>query len=188
MTWRESSDFGKETGELLRLVRGLIRRMRVTLTTGARWQLLGQRGGAGGDETIDVEAFTGIGVYARPPSSGNPEAITAAVGGARTPVIVATRDEATRRAVAGDLAEGETAVYNDKAIVVIKADGTVEIRLVGGVAVPLATKADLDVLRTAISSAAIALGAGGAADIVAKADLALAPKPWPVGTTVLKAQ
>jgi phage gp45-like len=195
VTWRGSEDFARETGEVLRLMRGMNRKVAITLTDGAKWQVVGQRGGQGGDETLRVEAFTGIGFYSRPPASGNPEAIATAIGGAKTLALVAQRDEATRQAVVGDLAEGETAVYNDKALIVVKADGTVEIRLAGGVALPLATKQDLQILRSAINTAVISVGAGGAATINTACDVAVAalvppptPPTWPIGTTQLKAQ
>lgn len=189
MTYRTGEDHARETGDVLRLLRGMVRRMAVTLTSAARWQLLGQRGGVGGDETVNVEPFTGIGFYSRPPSSGNPEAVVAAVGGMATSVVVATRDEKTRQAVAGQLAIGETAIYNDKAIIVVKADGSVEIRLTGGVAIPLATKADVAAAVATFNShthGGITSGAG----FTSSPANALGPivAAAPVGTTVLKAQ
>lgn len=189
MTWRGSEEFAKQTGALERFVRGMNRRMVVTLTNSARWQLLGQRGGQGGDEVIDAEAFTGIGFYSRPPASGKPEVITTAIGGSKTTVIVAARDEATRKAVA-QIAQGETAVYNDKAIIVVKADGTVEIRLVGGVAIALPTLKTLQDLRDSILSWTPVANDGGAA-LKTKLQALFGTGPnfsWPVGTTVLKGQ
>lgn len=114
----------------------------------------------------------------------------AAVGGTKTPAIVATRDEATRKAAVGNLAEGETAVYNDKAVIVLKADGTVEIRLVGGVAIPLATKQDLIDLRTKLLSwTPVAMDGGAALKLILTTWLGPGPVySWPAGTTVLKGQ
>jgi hypothetical protein len=105
-------------------------------------------------------------------------------------VLTAFRDEATRQAVAGGLADGETCVYNDKAIIIVKADGTVEIRLAGGVAIALATKADLDKLRANFNSWTPVPNDGGAAlkAIMVAAAGILGLPTWPVGTTVLKAQ
>lgn len=128
MTYRLPKDFADESKSIPRLLGGLIRRMAVTISDAARWQLLGQRGGQGGDETVEVENFSGIGFYARPPSSGGkPEAIVAAIGGAKAQVIVATRDEATRAAMAGGIDDDETAVYNSHALLLVKADGTIEV-------------------------------------------------------------
>lgn len=188
MTYRTSEDFAQETSPFRRFVRGMIRRVAVTLTQTARWQVLGQRGGQGGDETDEVEPFTGIGFYSRPPRSGNPEAVTAAIGGSKTRAIIATRDEATRQAAVGNLEEGETAVYNDQAVIVVKADGTVEIRLVGGLAVALATKADIDALKSWAATHihnVPGVTAGGAT--VPSLVPTLAP-PNATGTTVLLAQ
>lgn len=185
MTYRTGEDHAKETGDVLRLLRGMVRRMVVTLTSAARWQLLGQRGGVGGDETVQLEPFTGIGFYSRPPSSGNPEAAVAAIGGTATSVVVATRDEKTRQAVAGDLQEGETAVYNDKAIIIVKADSTVEIRLVGGVAIALPTLADVQAIRNALNGHTHTYIPGTGSPTLTTVNPVV---PAPSGTTVLKAQ
>jgi phage gp45-like len=136
MTWRTPEDLKREARDAAeRLLRGLVRRFAITLTEGTLWRMLGQRGGQGGDETRDLETFPGIGIYARPPSSGNPEAIALAVGGAKHQVVVATRDEATRQAaLGGDVQPGETCLYNGQGRIILKADGTAEIRLHSGVA------------------------------------------------------
>ena len=127
---------------------------------------------------------------ARPPAGVKPEAIAVSIAGNKATAIVATRDEATRQAVAGDLAEDETAIFNTQALVVVKADGTVEIRLAGGVASPLATKADLDKLRANFSSWTPVANDGGAAlkAVMTAAGGILHGSDWPVGTTVLKGQ
>lgn len=127
MTWRDTRDHADATGVIARLLGGLVRRMSVTLSDSTLWQVLGQRGGIGGDETVDVENFSGIGFYSRPPGSGKPEAITVAVGGAKVTVVVATRDEATRAAMAGGVNPDETAVFNSQVMILVKADGTIEI-------------------------------------------------------------
>lgn len=127
MTWRKIEDHAQSTGVIGRFLGGLVRRMSVTLSDSTLWQVLGQRGGIGGDETVDVENFSGIGFYSRPPSSGKPEAITVAVGGAKVTVVVATRDEATRAAMAGGVNPDETAVFNSQVMILVKADGTIEI-------------------------------------------------------------
>lgn len=184
MSW-SSEDHAQSISDFRRLVQGLVRRMTITLADGVKWQLRGHRGGSGGDEVIEVEPFSGVGFYSRPPvDGGKPEAIMLSVGGAKTPVIVATRDEATRRKAA-NLAADETAIFTSKAIVVITTDGSVEIRGLGGGAEPLATKADLDALKSAISSAAVVANDGGA---TFKANILSALSSWPVGTRVLKAE
>lgn len=184
MTYRSSQDFAQETSAFRRYVYGMIRRFAITLTDTARWQLLGQRGGAGGDELLsDVEAFTGIGFYSRPPSSGGkPEAIAVAVGGTRTTVIVAARDEATRQAIAGSIAAGETAMFNPQVILLCKANGTVEIRAGGGAAAPLATLADVQALTNFVQQMTLPMS-GATAGPPAPGSV-----PTPAGTTVLNAE
>lgn len=199
MTYRTPEELAAQQWPLERFVRGMIRRVAITLTTGVKWQILGSRGQSGGDETYNYEPFTGIGFYSTPPASGKPEAIVAAYGSVKTAAIVATRDEATRQQGAGDLAQGETCVYNDKARIIVKADGTVEIRLHGGVAVSLALKSDVQSIRDYVNNQFCALGghthvvSGAATTTIAAVAAAGANPPTtvpanPTGTTQLKAQ
>jgi phage gp46-like protein len=124
---------------------GAIRRMAVTLSAKALWQLTGFRlvdeNGQVKNEVALAEAFTGIGFYARPPEGGKPEAIVINVNDAQHPVAIAVRDEKTRQAVAGALKLDESAMFNTVAIVVVKSNGTVEIRSAGGTAEKLVTQA-----------------------------------------------
>lgn len=166
---------------------GKIRRMAIRVTARALWQLVGYEID-GEVEAPRAEAFTGIGIAARPPRSSKPEAIVVNVGDAKVPVIIAVRDEATRAAVAGGLVEDETAIFNSAALVYVKANGTIEARTKNGTAVALATKADLDALRSALTSAVVSLGAGGVASVVTAADALTAPDPWPKGTKKLKGE
>lgn len=192
MSYLTSEDFAAQTGKTLRLLHGMIRRMAVVLTDGTLWRLLGQRGGQGGDETREVENFSGIGFYARPPSSGgNPEAIAVAVAGGKNMAIVATRDEATRQAVAGNIDEDETATFNSCTLIINKKNATVEIRLPSGTAVSLMLKSEGVTMRnelhnhthgpgsfTAPSGGGPVTGTSGAGPAVTT----------PTGTTVLKGQ
>lgn len=186
MSYRDRDDFAKETGPTQRLLRGMIRKLVVTLSDGARWQFLGQRGGQGGDEVITAEPFTGIGFYSRPPADGKPEAIAVAVGGAKHLAVVATRDEETRRKVAGDLDEGETQIHSTGAIVRVK-ESKIEARTASGNAAPVATLQDLRNLYEALDAAITAVGPPGNAALVAfKA--ALDALGFPAGTEVFEAE
>ena len=198
MTRKTADDFQEETSPQTRGDDGKIRRMPISLTQGVLWQITGHQMLDGTDETHDAPVFSGIGFASRPPDNGSPEAIVAFVGGPSNPVIIATRDEATRAtafAASGELQAGETAIFNAGAIVLIKADGTIEIRSVGGAAVALATKADVDKIGTAIAGATVIANDGGAslqATILAGLGTSLhgaaGTTPWPVGTTKLKAE
>ncbi|MGN6103738.1 MAG: hypothetical protein ACTHU0_01415 [Kofleriaceae bacterium] len=169
---------------------GAIRRMAVSLTARVLWQLVGFQipgaRGASQTETASAEPFLGIGFHARPPSSGKPEAIVLMVGDAQHPVVVAVRDEKTRAAVAGALAENETAMFNSRSVVHIKADGTIEARSAGGTAGPLALHASLVSLREAFQSWTPVTGDGGAALKTVLSDLFA--REWPKGTTKLKGE
>lgn len=173
-------------------VLGAIRRVAVTLA-GARaiWQVAGYRLPAGAistDEVFNAELFGGIGFHARPPTGGKPEAIVLMVGAdSDHPVIVAIRDEATRAAVANALKADETMLFNSKCIIHAKDDGTVEVRTPNGVAVPLATLADVQAIRNALHNHGhtyIAPGSGGSAATTTDNPAV----PAPAGTTVLKGQ
>lgn len=184
-TRSSSADKAAATGDLARRAAGMIRRMAVGVTSRTFWQVLGHQLLDGLRETRSAEVFQGVGIVARPPNGSSTETIVVfPAGGAAQPVIVGARDVATARAAVGELAPDETAIYTSAAVIVIKAGGTVEIRTPGGTAVPLATKADLEALRSAIVGAATVAGDGGAAFKTAL----LAAWPGPVGTTVLKAE
>lgn len=126
--------------------KNLVRRATISLTnTDGTWQARGYRGFEGSHGDLDgekwngVEVFPGIGFWSRPKSGTVPEAIIVHVGGEPNhPVIVATRDKTSQ--VALDL--DETAIFTSQSIVVVKKDGTVEIRSLGGTAQKLVTWAD----------------------------------------------
>ncbi|MDQ3295068.1 MAG: hypothetical protein M3619_00600 [Myxococcota bacterium] len=130
-------------------LRGAIRRMVVTITgtlTAAKsiWQVAGFRMPDGSTEAFKVEAFTGIGFFARPPSNVQAEVIVLMTGAdGETPVAVAVRDEKTRAAIAGALKANETAMFNSQVILHMTEAGTIEARSAAGVAVPLALKSDV---------------------------------------------
>lgn len=175
-----AKNFAAITDPLLAKLKGALRRMAITATHGAIWRLAGYRMPNGTTETMPAEVFSGIGFFARPPKGADAEAAVVNIGGATAPVIVATRDEATRRAVAGAIADDETAVHNSKAIMIIKADGTIEARSPGGIAQPLATLADVQALRDYVANLLV----GGSGSAAAPPGLV----PTPTGTTKLKGE
>lgn len=156
---------------------GKIRRMAITLTSRSFWQVVGHRLLDGSTETRDVEIFSGVGFYARPPADGKPEAMVAFQEGGANPVIIAVRDEKTRRAVAGAIGANESIMYNTVAVVLIKAGGTVEIRTANGVAGPLVTQEQF------MNHTHATAGTGPPTP-----PTAIAPLPTLTGTTVLKAE
>lgn len=178
-----AEDHARENSPTAVKVRNMIRKLSIKFTRRVLWRLVGHDDVD--EKDIDAEAFTGVGFYSRPPEGGSAEVIVVSLGGPRARAIVASRDEATRKTIA-ELAENETAIFTTLSTVVIKADGTVEIRSKNGTALPLATKADLDALLSAITSAAV-LGGDGGATLKENILAALGPL-WPVGTTVLKAE
>lgn len=136
---------------------GMLRRMAITVTRRPFWQAVGVLLLDGVTrEAPNAEVFSGIGFYSRPAPGVRAEAIIGHVGGPENPVILATRDEDTRRRVA-QLDQDETAIYNTLATVVVKKTGTVEIRLAAGVAQKTLLgetyRAAEDAMLTAVSSA-----------------------------------
>lgn len=157
----------------------MARRMVVTLSSRALWQLAGYRAPDVSEVLSGVEVFAGIGFHSRPPSSGKPEAIVIMLGAdATTPVVVAVRDEATRAAVAA-LLENESMVFNTLACMHVTQSGKVEARSVEGVAVPLATLADMQALRTWLLAHTHTSGGSGTPST---------PPPVPTGTAVLRGE
>jgi len=190
--WRE------ETSAPRRASLGAIRRMAVTLTSGVFWQVLGHLLLDGvTKETLDAEVFSGVGFYSRPKAGHQVDALVVFPGGSSNPVIIATRDEDARKAIA-KLADDETAAFNSSTIIVIKKDRTVEIRQAGGTAVALATKADVqavvDIVNHHVHLYLPGPGASTPTSTIQVMSTAVPPAPVaaaapsPVGTEVLKAQ
>ena len=130
---------------------GRARRMAVRFTE-RLWQLTGHKI-EGVRETIESEPFSGVGFYARPPAgSKTAEAVVISIGeSAQHHVIIATRDEAIRQVWTDELDAGAdvAAMFTSTTIVLIKPDGTVEIRSKDGTAVPLAKASELQALAAA---------------------------------------
>jgi hypothetical protein len=178
-------ELARATDPMLRRLAGLVRRMAVGATAKILWQLTGVRGLDGKSPPIEVEVFSGLGIYARPATNGQPEAIVVNVGGAKLPVIVATRDAKSLQAMIGELdgkpAAGELVLFPPAggAVIYCKADGTVEIRTPGGTASRLATLDDLQRERAwLIAHTHPGLGSPPSAPL----------PPAPVGTIVLKGE
>jgi phage gp45-like len=133
-------------------LRNLVRHYVVTKAAGAVWKLLGLIDGDGNEEKEDAPIFPGIGIWARPPSSGKPEAVVNLVGASTgNPAIVATRDEKTRAALdqaLGGIKAGETTTYGEKSVVYHKADGTIEARSWDGTAKRLLTEDDFEAFKS----------------------------------------
>lgn len=190
---RSTKELNEAIGSAAAAAAGLVRRMAVTLTgtaTAARllWQVTGVRMLDGKQEIQTVEMFGGIGIAARPPTSGKPEVIV--IGAAESAVAIAARDAKTQQATAGALKVDETALFNSQALVYVKDNGTIEARTAAGAAVPLALKSDVqavvDWLKKHVHTGITAGGANsgppanGVVDGTAPAN--------PTGTTCLKGQ
>ncbi len=184
---RTAKELAEATDPIILRGLGAIRRMAISLTARALWQLVGFRLPDGSNELLEAEPFTGIGIASRPPANSKPEAIVVMVGGAKSPAIIAVRDEKTRKAIAGALIEDETMLFNSQALVYMKADGTIEARSAAGVAVSLCTKADAQQIRDDVhhhEHAYIAPGSGGGPATTTGGPTVTAP----VGTTKLKGE
>lgn len=154
-----TKDWRGNTSPEMRQLSGLVRRMAVTVsnvisgvgtTTASFWQLVGHLLLDSTKETVNAEVFSGVGFYARPPAGANAEAIVAFPGGSSNPVVVASRDEATRKKAAGGALQDETFVYNSQVVMKFSASGLIQAFLIGGpTPVALALKSDVDGVITA---------------------------------------
>lgn len=196
-------ELAEAIGPAARAAAGAIRRFAIGVTSKALWQLVGHRLLDNTVETHTAEVFNGIGIYARPPTDGKPEAIVVHPGGAASnPCIVGLRDEATRQAVfaaIGELEAGETAVFNRVSVAIFKAGGDIEIRSLGGTAGKVALYDELKSLRDFVY-AQFSASAGHVHTVVGGATTAMvtvnpspppaAPSPFvpanPVGTSKVK--
>jgi phage gp45-like len=177
-----------------RNVLGMIRRMVVTVTSGSFWQVVGHLLIDGVTrETRQAEPFGVIGFYGRPAPGAKAEAIVCHCGAAaELPVIVAVRDERSRRRFA-NIEQDETIMYDSKSSIHIKADGTVSIRNHGGAERRLAFVEELNDLRAWTTSQFTAPGhthgvSGGATTSVLAFDAGGTPDEDYPGTVVLKTE
>lgn len=189
-------------------VANMARRVAVRATSGGLWALRGHQTPAGNEDPERVELFGGIGVYYRPAAADRAEAIILNVGADHDhPVIVATRDEDARQAFednAGALEPGEMAIANaaGNAYVRITADGDIVIeakaghevlvRQKDGTAESLATKADVEGVKTAFDAHThVVTGTDSTGGAIAGTAAAVTPAqqaPAPDGTSVLKGE
>lgn len=186
-------EFRDSISPLARRSEGMVRRMTPTITSGSTWQLTGHLLLENNRETIEAENLSGIGFFARPKAGHRCDAIVVYPGGPSNPIIIATRDEDARKAVA-ELSEDETAAFNSTTIVLIKG-GTVEIRLAGGTALKLPTLADhqdvvnkLNDVISKFNNAHLPVVGGGGGTAGPPAVPVVGTAPNPTGTAVLKAQ
>ncbi len=134
-------EFARQTGASATRARNLIRRYVVKATDAVSWLLEGFRDEAGNVDSERAEVFSGIGIAARPPANGAPEAVVVNIGGqANHSVIVATRDYQTEKAVVSvaTLEPGDTLVFNQIRILRLTAAGDVLIGDLGGNFQPVA--------------------------------------------------
>ncbi len=177
-----------------RSIMGKLRRMVIGVTSRVLWQVIGHKQLDTKDETHEAEVYAGANTLSRP-GGRNAEAIVIFPGeGVGSPTIVAIRDQqmaaALQAAIAGGLAVGEHAQCAGVSGTVAclahwKSDGTVEIRTAAGVALPLATKADIDALRAwALNHTHLGVTAGGGVTGIPGAPGGIPPAA--VGTTCIK--
>lgn len=146
-SWREGT-----IGKRARAIRSMISRREIDpkRSDGDHVVALGREAEDGSFEQDDMDVLGSCGIIARPADDVHVETITLFVGGDDNhPVAVGQLDH-TRRYVLRDVGmePDETIVYTSKTIVKILKDGTVELRNVNGIAVPLALKSDVEALQS----------------------------------------
>ncbi len=135
------------------------------------------------DETIDGAEHHQPYGFTSVPLPGA-EAVVVFPNGDRSHPLAISVSDRRHRPTGGQ--PGEVTVYNSNgARVILKADGTIEVRSASGSAAALATKADLDNLKSAIQGWTPVANDGGAA---LKAALTALFATWPAGTTKLKGE
>lgn len=179
MTWRDASDFAKETSPDDRANRSIVRKWIVQYTEGARWQMKGAETDAG-TEIHEHDVYQGIGFFARPHGKSLVESIVLQIGGSKTTAAVAMRELGGRIKKLGDIARDTTLLFNTLARLVLLPDGSIEARTHGGTAVQLATKQDVENLAVFVNG----LFVGGTGSVVIPPNTV----PRPIGTTKFKAE
>lgn len=191
---RSTADHAEANKPRNRTLAGLIRRMVVTLASGARWQLRGFK--TLRELANDVEVFQGIGIFARPPDPESParatvEAVVLNLGDSDAPIVVAVRDARTQAAVAAALEADTTILYNSLVgVKLTRGTGDGEIVLAshnGGFPRSLAFLAALTAIKTAIGTITPATDLASA--ITAVNAILTAFGAWsPSGTTKVRAE
>lgn len=188
MSGPTARELAQITSPLLAKVHGMVRRMSVSISKQLHaWQVTGVKM-VNGDEVFRADVFSGVGFVSRPPLTGKPEAIVVmASGGVDGAALVGARDLKTAQAVVREvtgreyLEPGEALNFtapNGGAVVYMKADGTTEVRSSTGTAVELATKADVEALKTWLATHVH--GGSGTPPTTTP--------PTPAGTTKLKGE
>jgi hypothetical protein len=123
---------------------GVARRMGIGHSIGAQWQVTGHKLIDGSVETRDADPFLHVGFYSRPRHDDNSaESVVLFIGGAEHPIIIATRHEPTRSAMA-NIDIDESVMFNSQTKILIRQNGTVEITTAGGAPKAVAFKSDVD--------------------------------------------
>lgn len=132
MRW-SPRELAANVGKAARRLRNLLRRVSVTQSSGGVWTVE-----LGVDETGETfreqaEVFEGAGFSARPPTDQGEAILVTINASADHPVIIATRDEATRASVVKTvgLEPDETIVFNSGYVLKLASDG-VKVGAVGG--------------------------------------------------------
>jgi hypothetical protein len=186
------------TSPTMRDALGLVRRMAVTLTDGAFWQVIGHLLMDGVTrEPRTVEPWQGIGFSARPAPGSNAEGVMVNIGGAQNPALVATRDEDLRRKVfppSRPQEQDNTAMYNTVVVAQCTKTGLFTATTPGGTPHGLALKSELENLRAFVMQQFVVAGhthvvSGGATTTVAAiVTPVVAPVSAYPGTVVLQGE
>ncbi len=163
MTRHGAQDLRSRASRAALRLANMVRRVTLGSSQGGSWGFQGYaipdlRGGSSttteGDGYDETEIFPGIGIYARPGSDDDAEALLLQVGGeANHPVIAAVRNEAARARYVeefGDVEPGEIAVFNSGGTsrILITAAGNVEITVPAGKEILLSAGGATDKLVT----------------------------------------
>jgi len=156
MKRRPTRNFRAGQSKIWITVRNLVRRVLPRDTDTGDWTFDGFTvdGATEGDNDSRVPVFAGMGVYVRPKSSDNAEAVLVNIGAHPDHgVVVAVRNEDARRRYVenfGDIEEGELALFNsdgDTRLILTDA-GEVRVESASKGAQSLALKSDVDDLAS----------------------------------------
>lgn len=163
----------------MRIVNMIARGVVQLANDSTRLQLL-QLGVLAGETVDSAEHFQPYGFSSIPLPGA--EAVVAFPNGDRSHPLVLAAADRRYRPTGGQ--GGEVTLYNNaNARVILKANGTIEIRSSGGTAVALATKADIDALKTWASTHIHTSGGPGNPTTAPTA-----PPPSAAGTSKLKGE
>lgn len=187
MTRESQESLRQRQGKLSLRLANVVRLVSIADASALEWVLEGLVDDDGNREDISAQVYSNVGFLSRPRTGVETEAVVLNVGGdSNSPLQVGSRDPALNDSYveAEGLEADQTVLLNSSAHVKVTGN-SVEVKSHGGAAVELATKADVERLRSELSSHTHTISSGSSAGTTT---IPIQSFTAPDGTSVLKGE